>query len=228
MAVSIWGTDRTITSYPAVPQQLLSKIDHVFALIEKDSISKTRISTLLELLSKACKYSHSVSQEEFRLHEASVTALDNSDAAFKRFLSSRMTEEEDQAKEELDSCEHFAGELPDAVYVNINIIKRQVISECFSVKQLILQCGVPISACACHNIYIHRAIYVSLGPVMCNTLHSIAPGSGSICSWPDRVWGVRSTVNASLVLALVLLEDIFSSLSSICPLLKSCQQPLQT
>ena len=101
--------------YPAVPQQLLSKIDHVFSLVEKSDISIQRLSTLLELLSKACKYSQSVSQNGYSLREASVAALNNCDAAFKRYLSSRMMEDEDQAKKELESCEHFAGELSDIV-----------------------------------------------------------------------------------------------------------------
>ena len=38
-----------------------------------------------------------------------MTALDNCDAAFKRFVSKRLIKEEDQAKEELENCEHFAG-----------------------------------------------------------------------------------------------------------------------
>ena len=68
--------------------------------------------------------------------------------------------------------------------------------------------------------------YVSLGPVMYNTLHSIAPASGSISSRPDSVpGGGRSTVDASQVLALMLVEDLFSRLSGIYHL-KSCQKPL--
>ena len=97
-------------SYPAVPQQLLSKIDHVITLTEKDGISTAKISALLELLSKAYKYGRSVSQDIFSLHEASVKALDNCDAAFKTYLSSRMINDESQAKKEMESCENFAGE----------------------------------------------------------------------------------------------------------------------
>lgn len=85
------------TPYPALSQQLLSKIDDVFSLVKKDSISTTQLSALLELLSKPCKFSHTVSQKlEFSLHEASVADLDNCDAAFKRFL-------ENQAKVPLGS-----------------------------------------------------------------------------------------------------------------------------
>ena len=46
----------------------------------------------------------------FSMHETSVRALDNCDAAFKRFLLKRIITEEDKAKEELESCERFAGE----------------------------------------------------------------------------------------------------------------------
>ena len=92
-------------------QQLLSKIDHAISLAEKDDIPTTKLSALLELLSKAYNYSHSVSQKEFTLCGASVTALDNCDAAFKRFVAKSLMEEENQAKEELENCEHFAGRL---------------------------------------------------------------------------------------------------------------------
>ena len=98
-------------SYPAVPQQLLSKIDQVISLADQDTIPTAKVSTLLDILSKAYKYGRSVSQDMFSMHETSVRALDNCDAAFKRFLSRRMIKEEDQAKEELGSCERFAGEL---------------------------------------------------------------------------------------------------------------------
>ena len=90
-------------------QQLISKIDKVISLAGKDDIPTTNVSALLELLSKAYKYGHSVSQEGFTLCEASVKALDNCDAAFKRFLSRRMIGEEEQAEEELESYELFAG-----------------------------------------------------------------------------------------------------------------------
>ena len=107
------------TSYSVMSQQLLSNIEHVISLAEKGSIStmikeKTHISALLELLIRACKYiysSYGVSQERIKLYKASEKALDNCDAAFKRFLSSKLTEEEEQAKKELESCEYFAGGL---------------------------------------------------------------------------------------------------------------------
>ena len=95
--------------YSVVLQQLLSKIDHAISLAEKDGILTTKLSALLELLSKAYSYSHSVSQKEFTSCGGSVTALDNCDAAFKRFVRKMLTKEEDQAKEELENCEQFAG-----------------------------------------------------------------------------------------------------------------------
>ena len=74
--------------------------------------------------------------------------------------------------------------------------RQKIITKCVSARQLILQRGVAISACVCRYIYIYMyniyiSGYVSLGPVMYNTLHSIAPGSGSISSRPDRVPGGR-------------------------------------
>ena len=96
-------------SYPAVPQQLLSKIDHIISLAEKNDISTAKVSALLELLSSAYEYGCSVSQDRCSLHEASLKALENCDLAFKGFVSSRRMEEEDQAKKDLESCGHFAG-----------------------------------------------------------------------------------------------------------------------
>ena len=97
-----------------MPQQLLTKIDRIISLAEEGSIPTTKFSTLFELLSRAHQYSCSATQDKFSLSEASAAALDNCDAAFKRFLLSRLAEEEDRAKEELESCEHFAGGLPHA------------------------------------------------------------------------------------------------------------------
>ena len=107
-------------SYPAISQQLLSKIDHVLSLTERDNISTSKVSTLLNLLSKAYKYSCSVTQDLFSLHGASVKALDNSDSSFKRFLSRRMTKDNNRAKEELMSCEQFAGRLTNTCKHIIN------------------------------------------------------------------------------------------------------------
>ena len=101
-------------------QQLLSKIDHAISLTEKEDISTTKLSALLELLSKAYSYSHSVSQKEFTLCGASVTALDKCDAAFKRFASKKLLKEEDQVKEELENCEYFAGRFSTAYRHIIN------------------------------------------------------------------------------------------------------------
>ena len=106
--------------YPVVLQQLLSKIDHAISLAEKDGIPTIKLSALLELLSKAYNYSHSVSQKEFTLCGASVTALDNCDAAFKRFVSKRLMKEDDQAKEELVNCKHFVGWFPSGYKHIIN------------------------------------------------------------------------------------------------------------
>lgn len=100
----------------AVPHQLLSKINRIISLAEKDSISTAKVSSLLELLSKAYKYGRIVSHDKFILRETSVTALDKCDAAFKRFLSSSIKGEEDQAKEELQSCERFAGKYSFSTY----------------------------------------------------------------------------------------------------------------
>ena len=91
-----------------MPQQLLAKIDHVISLAEKDSIPTA--SAVLDLLSKGYKYGHWVSQFWFGLGQTSKKALDDFDTAFKRYLSNRMVEEEDQSKEELERCEHLAGE----------------------------------------------------------------------------------------------------------------------
>ena len=66
--------------------------------------------------------------------------------------------------------------------------------------------------------------YVSLSPIMYNTLHSITPVVG-VYQLVDRQGPggeVRSTVDAFQLLTLVLLEDLFSSLSGIWHLLKSC------
>ena len=94
----------------AVHEQLLSKIDRALSLSEQDDISTVKLSAHLDLLTKAYKCACSVTQDKLSLYEGSVTALDNSDAALKRFLSSRKTDE-DQAKKELADCEHFAGAL---------------------------------------------------------------------------------------------------------------------
>jgi len=90
-----------------VLQQFLVKIDRVFSLIEEHRISTERILAFLTLLSKACKYICTTSQDEFSLHETSM--LDNFDAAFRRFLSRKMLKDDDGAREELQSCEQFAG-----------------------------------------------------------------------------------------------------------------------
>lgn len=98
-------------SYLAVSQLLLSKINRVQSLTQKEDIPTANVTALLEILSKAYKYSYSVTQSWFSLGEACVQALDDCDAAFRRFLSSRMAEDEKQAKKELKTSERFAGGL---------------------------------------------------------------------------------------------------------------------
>ena len=48
-----------------------------------------------------------------------MTALDNCDAAFKRIVAKGLMEN-DQAKEELENCEHFAGRFSTAYNHSIN------------------------------------------------------------------------------------------------------------
>lgn len=101
-----------------MPHQLLSKIDYVISLAEKEHIPTTKFSVLLRLLNKAIQYGCSVSQDRFSsLHETSMTALDNCDTAFERFL--RVSTEEGQAKAELETCEQFAGELTKRIYFRV-------------------------------------------------------------------------------------------------------------
>ena len=110
-----------------MPQGLITKIDRAISLAEKDSISTVQLAALVDLLNKAFKYSSSVSQERFSLHEASVTALNNCDAALKRFLSSRLMKEEEQAKEELESCENFAGGLTTYIVYHVSLHYHNII-----------------------------------------------------------------------------------------------------
>ena len=59
---------------------------------------------------------------------------------------------------------------------------------------------------------------------MYNTLHSIAPGSGSICSWPERVPEGREYCGCFSGTRSGVTGRPFSRLSGIYHLLKSCQQ----
>ena len=103
------------STFAAVPQQLLSKVNHVISLAEREQITTTKISALLGLLNKAIQYCCSVSQDRLSLHEASAVALKNFDAAFNRFLR-KIVEEGGQAKEELKTCELLAGGLTKTQY----------------------------------------------------------------------------------------------------------------
>ena len=89
-----------------MPQQLLSKIDHVISLAEKDNVSTKKISALLGLLSKAYKYSCSTtkSQDKFNQHESSDPTVLRVEKCTSPL--SIVKGEEEQAKE---GCEHFAG-----------------------------------------------------------------------------------------------------------------------
>ena len=66
---------------------------------------------MLHSVIKAYKYGRSVSQDRFTLQEDSVKTLDDFDVAFKRFLSSKIIDEVERAREELGRCERLAGKL---------------------------------------------------------------------------------------------------------------------
>ena len=99
----------------AVPQQLLSKVDHIISLAEEDSIPTTKVSDLLTLIIKIYgtqiyRHGHSASQDKFSMRGASGNVLDKCDAAFEKVPSSGVIKKSDQAKGVLESCGHSAGE----------------------------------------------------------------------------------------------------------------------
>ena len=70
------------------------------------------------------------------MHETNVKALlDNCDTAFKRYLSSRMVGEDNQVKEELESCELFAGWLSTAHNIPSNDMHSFSVLSCIQRKQ---------------------------------------------------------------------------------------------
>ena len=92
-----------------MPQQLLSKIDHIISLAEEDSIPTTKVSDLLTLVIKIYKHGHSASQDKFSMHGASGKVLDKCDAAFKKVSSSEVIKKCNEAKGMLENFGHFAG-----------------------------------------------------------------------------------------------------------------------
>ena len=90
-------------------QQLLTKIEHVLELAA-DGVSTDTACTVMEFLKKAYTYVHTVSQDKFKLEDCTVKTLDKFDAGFKRYIKYRLEGKENQASEELDSCEQLSGE----------------------------------------------------------------------------------------------------------------------
>ena len=75
----------------------------------------TVASSVLDSLQRAYTYIHKITQARLVLGEISRKALDEFDAAFKRYLERKQEEEEqeedeEQTREEMDKCEQLAGE----------------------------------------------------------------------------------------------------------------------
>ena len=114
--------------------EVLTKIDSVLSLsIDVPAVA----SSVLDSLQRAYTYLHEITQARLVLGETSRKALDEFDAAFKRYLERKLNEEEEeQTSEELVKCEQLAGEetLMIMNYIYCATQKRQ----CKRLKESIL------------------------------------------------------------------------------------------
>ena len=92
-----------------LPQNILSKVNHVIKVATEGKTTLFKASSLLEFTSEAFQYARRSMQNKFDLSRKSGEILDSYDQSFHKMMDARLVANMDEAQDSEEICLQYLG-----------------------------------------------------------------------------------------------------------------------